>query len=312
MASDGMERWGNCEWGDGSWGDPCGARTYARPATSVGGIPVERVDLRGPDVYHMPSWKTMSDPQRIKVLRGIVLEYGRDPRVAEVANRVLTQAGVPARDYKRQAAVLLDWVQRNVAYRNEPGERLQSPEYTLRQRFGDCDDLAILLASLYETVRLPWRMVLSGTHKRTRQTVRWVEGTPFPEGVDWAHIYVCVGRPTFRPTRWSFAEPSLKGAKLGWDVVAARQRGEKIPVPELGAFGEAEATPTATDTGLTVTTQSAPKDFFQQLKALKGELVAELHWRRLAATVIIGGITTVATTYLIEVMMQRMRKKKKG
>jgi len=299
----GSEKWSGVSFSD------LGAPYYASPAKTVGGVPVRRVDLRGPEVYHIPNWKQMSDPKRIKTLRNIVLEYGRDPRVAEVANRALAQANVPARAYKQQAAVLLAWVHNNVRYINEPGERLQSPEYTLRQGFGDCDDLSILLGALYETVRLPWKFVLSGTNKKTGQTVRWIEGQPFPRNVGWAHIYVCVGRPTFRPTRWSFAEPSLKGAKLGWDVVQAKNRGERIPVPELGYLGAAEAPGTAvaivppTDPGF---------DLMDEMKRLKGELGEELHWRKLAVTVTVGAVVSIATTYLVEYMVQKMRGKKRG
>jgi hypothetical protein len=300
----GRERWGNVAWGD-MGASPSAGPNYAQPATSVGGVPVRQVDLRGPDVYHMPSWKTMSDPNRVKTLRNIVLEYGADPRVANVANAALARAGVPARDYKRQAAVLLKWVHDNVRYMNEPGERLQSPEYTMRMGYGDCDDLSILLASLYQSVRLPWRMVLSGVDKRTKQTVRWVEGTPFPRGIAWAHIYVMVGRPTFNPTRWSYAEPSLKGAKLGWDVVQARQRGEKIPVPELGHLGAADEVVDLTPGAGTVV------PFFDQLKGIKTQLTTELHWTRLIATVTIGAVVSVGTTYLVEYMTKKMRKGKK-
>lgn len=309
MSTYGASRWGNVYDGHGNAlgasRHAAPATQYAAPATSVGGVPVRQVDLRGPDVYHMPGWKNLSDPARVKALRKIVAEYGADPRIAEIANAALTRAGVPARAYKQQAAVLLKWVHDNVEYRNEPGERLQSPEYTIRMGFGDCDDLSILLAALYQTVRLEYRFVLSGTDKRTRKTIRWIEGQPFPKNVDWAHIYVCVGRPTFRPTRWSFAEPSLKGVKLGWDVVQARQRGQTIPVPELGdaaPAGLVSLAPDANGRGFNLT---------EEISKIKGELSTQLHWRRVLVTVTVGAVVSVGTTYLVESMMRYMRKGKK-
>tara|TARA_Y100000034_G_C6897183_1_gene413925 strand:+ start:142 stop:978 length:837 start_codon:yes stop_codon:yes gene_type:complete len=257
----------------------------------IGGLQAKKVRLKGPKTYHIPSWKWQSDPRRVAALRKIVLEYGRDPRVATTAVGALKAAKVEPREYKKQAAALLAFVQHNIYYVNEPGERLQSPEYTLRVGYGDCDDVSILLASLYESVRLPWRFVLSGTHKASGKTVRWVEGTTVPNGVKWAHIYVTVGRPTFRPTRWSFAEPSLKGAPLGWDVVFAKQRGEKIPVPELGALGvTVDLTPSGAE----------PTSMTEQFKLLKTELIEGLHWRKLIVRSIVGSVTTVITGLIVK------------
>ena len=96
----------------------------------------------------------------------------------------------------------------------------------------NCDDLAILLGALLECVRLPWRFVLSGVGK-DKQQVRWVEGEPLIRGVQWSHIYIAVGDKPFTPTSWTFAEPTLKGAPLGWDVVGARSQA----LPEMATAG---------------------------------------------------------------------------
>lgn len=257
-----------------------------RAGTHVGGLPAQQVQLPPPQLYHLPSWAWQNDAKRVAALRQIVAEYGRDPRVAALTVQILRASGAEPRDYKAQAAALLKWVQENVYYANEPGERLQSPEYTLRVGHGDCDDLAILLASMYETVRLPWKFVLSGT-TRAGKTVRWVEGTPVPPRVTWAHIYVCVGRPAFAPTQWAFAEPTLKGAPLGWDVVQARQRGQRIPVPELG------------DTTTFVEDSAQPESFADQLALLRDELAEELQWRRLIIGTVVGAITTLSAGFLV-------------
>jgi hypothetical protein len=50
---------------------------------------------------------------------------------------------------------LLTWVYNNITYRTDPSshgreEAYQSPEETLRARIGDCEDFAILYASLIE------------------------------------------------------------------------------------------------------------------------------------------------------------------
>jgi transglutaminase-like putative cysteine protease len=81
----------------------------------------------------------------------------------------------------------------------------------------NCDDLAVVLATMAESIRLPWRFVLAGKTRRG-DTVRWAEGTPQPRGVSFHHIYLHLGNQPFRPTQWFAAEPTVRGVPLGWDV----------------------------------------------------------------------------------------------
>lgn len=185
--------------------------------------------------FHLPQWDGWNDKSRIRFLRQAAEGYGRDPRLRElVINEVLRPAGVEGRDYKAQAAAILKWVQTRIMYVNEPGEQLQSPWYTLKVKFGDCDDMSLLLASMYQSVRLPWKYVLSG--RLGDKKVRWVEGDPIPSGARWAHIYVAVGWPPFIPQEWAWAEPTIKNAPLGFDTVDAG-RGKGDILPELRALG---------------------------------------------------------------------------
>jgi transglutaminase-like putative cysteine protease len=197
------------------------------------------IALDKPRVYHLSAWGSMGDQRRVAFLRQVAEQRGRDPRIRDLAARILAQAGVDQRQYEQQAAALLKWVQTNIAYINEPGEILQDPLITLERKYGDCDDLAILLASLFEAVRLQWRFVLSGAHPRTRQKARWVEGEPYPRGVVWAHIYVRVGWPPFGQVAvWRWAEPCVKGVPLGWDVTDHMARTGRTSMPELaGPYG---------------------------------------------------------------------------
>lgn len=122
----------------------------------------------------------------------------------------------------------------------------------------NCDDLSILLASMAESIALPWRFALGGhrkinpkrdrqlaplvavwertlrdpnmpaTHKQVaranlekaaNQRVRWIEGQPWPSGARFSHVYVMLGWPPFDPQRWAAAEPTVRGMALGQDVV---------------------------------------------------------------------------------------------
>ena len=258
--------------------------------------------LPEPKVTHLAGWGNMSDPARVAFLRSVAEPAGRDPRIRALAAQILAQAGVDQRQYERQADALLKWVQQNIAYLNEPGETLQDPGYTLRVKHGDCDDMAILLAALYESIRLPWKFVLAGTMPSTRQRVRWVEGQPFPRGAVMAHIYLAVGFPVFRPERWVFVEPTVKGAPLGHDVTApAEPVLSRTTLPELGAWGAtAGGLPPGVKAGVLVTAQSAGVDSTVEEEEALERFFTKKNLHRILVTGVTGAVATVVSALLIE------------
>ena len=166
-----------------------------------------------PKVYHFEKWHNLSEPQKLDVIKDIIESYGRDPRVATKCIQILRQANVAPRDYVRQAKVLLDWVQHKIYYVNEPGERLQSPMYTLKVGYGDCDDMVIVLCSFFEAIKLPWKLVLSGASKTGKK--RYIHGERFKRDAAYSHIYCMVGDRPFSPTKWFYCEPTIRGVPLG-------------------------------------------------------------------------------------------------
>jgi len=156
------------------------------------------------------------------IITRIAQMRGRDPRIATLAVKILKNAGVEPRDYVGQAKALLNYVQNDLYYINEPGERLSDPLRTLDVGYGDCDDLVIVLGALLESIRIPWRVVISGTDKRGKK-VRYHYGDKFPggekKGYIWSHIYMTIGDRPFSPQKWHYAETTVRGAPLGWDVV---------------------------------------------------------------------------------------------
>lgn len=203
-------------------------------------LPVKsnRIPLDGPKVHHIPSWGALGDGQRLHVIRQIAMQRARDPRITTLAIKIIKESGAQPREYEKQAAALLKWVQnpKNVYYVNEPGERLQDPLYTIKVKYGDCDDMALLLCCFFEAVKLEWKLVLSGRQRGTGAKKRHIEGGVMPPAVNWSHIYCMVGTPPFKPTRWYFCEPTLQSAPLGWDVID----GDHSMLPEMGGTGIAK------------------------------------------------------------------------
>lgn len=229
--------------------------------------PVNTVTLDTPKVYDLPAFDYYKDPRKLEIISKIAESEGRDPRLATLAVSIFRREGIQPRDYIGQARALLKYVQETIYYVNEPDERLQTPSYTLRVGYGDCDDCAILLYSLARSVRLPAKLVISGT--KNGKKVRYHQGdTHYPTGVHWAHIYLMIGDRPYGPPRWAYAEPTLRNAPLGWDVVT----GDSSMMPEMG-------TPTETAQMLA----ERPQSHHQQSSGMS--------WRDAAIAVAIGVVT---------------------
>jgi transglutaminase-like putative cysteine protease len=128
-------------------------------------------------------------------MRDLVLAAVREPAqaVRETALRII--AGNSG--YVDQARRLQAWVQSNIGYVNDPVtvELVQTPQYTLQHRAGDCDDQAVLLAAMLDATGHPARFVAVGDR-----------GTP-----PLSHVMV----QTLVGTQWLGAETIIR-QPLGW------------------------------------------------------------------------------------------------
>jgi len=248
------------------------------------GVKVNPVHFQPPKTYHIPSWDGLGDVGKLKVIRGIIESYGRDPRIATLCVQILKSCGIQPRQYREQAACLLKWVQDNIYYVNEPGERLQDPMYTIKVGMGDCDDLAIVLCSLFEAIRLPWRLVLSGKGSHGSM-VRYIEGDPYKKG-QYAHIYCCVGDKPFTPSEWIMCEPTMK-VPLGWDIVKAVSGDPEAAryLPELNLGSTASGIVAGNVSDVVSSAQSSTS--------------ADFH-KKIVEAVIIGTTTAVVTQLLLD------------
>lgn len=252
------------------------------------------VVLDPPRAFHLPTWGRLSDVQRIKFLRDVATRAGRDPRIRSLAFQILQSAGADQRQYEAQAAALHKWVQANMLYVNEPGEIIQDPLYTLDVKAGDCDDLALLLASMFEAINLPWKYVLST--QRGGKARRWVEGEPMREFGVWQHIYLQVGWPPFRPNTWAFVEPTVKTAPLGWDVVANANQGI-LPEMASRALGAAWG--------------SITRPLVRP--ASEGDATSgnRIDWQAVTASIVVSVLATVVGSIALDAVKAWRRKKRK-
>lgn len=92
----------------------------------------------------------------------IVRDWRHRPEVTETARSII--AGIAEKDHAAEMVALFEYVRDRIRYTMDSNavERLQTPDYTLRVRQGDCDDKSILLAALLESIGIPTRFVAVG------------------------------------------------------------------------------------------------------------------------------------------------------
>lgn len=93
----------------------------------------------------------------LKIMARLARQYKANPLVRQTAARAATSAGCDGRDDLCVAGALQRWTQQNITYLHDVMnvETLQTPDYTLQERYGDCDDQALLMASMLMSVDVP-------------------------------------------------------------------------------------------------------------------------------------------------------------
>ena len=130
----------------------------------------------------------------LKRMRQLVRDAVRDQhqQIRETALNIVGSAG-----FVDQVRRLQSFVQDSIRYIADPPdvELVQTPQYTLQQRAGDCDDQATLLASLLTAIGHPAQFVAVG-----------MQGQPL------SHVLV----QTLIGQKWVSAETIIK-KPLGWN-----------------------------------------------------------------------------------------------
>lgn len=98
------------------------------------------------------------------LMRALVRKGKKNPLIRQTAVE-LTQ-GMRQKDWYGEVKALHNFVRDNIRYLRDikSVETLHTPERILRNAQGDCDDKAILLASLLESIGHPTRFLAVGFH----------------------------------------------------------------------------------------------------------------------------------------------------
>jgi transglutaminase-like putative cysteine protease len=143
--------------------------------------------------------------------------------------------GVPARDDIALARLAQQYTQTRIKYFKEAPERWQSPLRTLVWGIGDCDDMAILIASWLRSFRIPVRLKFLRMTIPAGSVVREpgasMRKLDAPRKVSHVYAQALLGG------KWTTLE-AVKAYPLGFDPeVLAQQKGIAYTTETIGDGG---------------------------------------------------------------------------
>lgn len=98
----------------------------------------------------------------LQIMVSVVRKCKATVDMITLANSIVKSC--PAKDYTCEAAALQQYVQRTIRYTRDVNnvETIKFPAQTLQMGTGDCDDMAVLLATLAESVGFATRFAAVG------------------------------------------------------------------------------------------------------------------------------------------------------
>ena len=147
-----------------------------------------------------------------KIMARLAWEGKRNRFVRLKALEVVKKSGVKPHDWVNEAKAIMSWIQHNVPYFLDPKgvEYFQTPERTLIDRAGDCDDLAILYAAMMGSIGHRSAFILTdptvrGQISHAMGAVNFA-GRKTPYGNKW----VSVELTDFKPFGWIPPKSSMR------------------------------------------------------------------------------------------------------
>ena len=137
----------------------CETFDYDEQGRPLSGPPQMRIEKHPDGIRHTKS--------TIKTMAKLVRKAAHSYPVRSLAVRIT--ADVPSKQPALELAALYRWVRDNIRYRLDPVglEWVQTPERTLQEKAGDCDDITVLIAALAESIGYKTRFITVGpSHSR--------------------------------------------------------------------------------------------------------------------------------------------------
>jgi len=140
-----------------------------------------------------------------------------NPQIIALATQIVS--AVANRDASGEINAIYNWVKDNISFRNEDGERLQSPLVTMQLRAGDCDDHSMLIAALLRALghTVAFRTVAVGNNP------------------DYSHVYAVVQNK--RTGDWIPLDTTVASATPGWEVQGAQRSQTFTPMSGMRGSG---------------------------------------------------------------------------
>lgn len=159
--------------------------------------------------------------QTVEIMRGIANSRASHPLVRGLSLKILEQKGINSHDFLLEAKALAEFVQKEVRYvRDIYGvEQLHDPLYMIKEiqkgsAQGDCDDMALLLAS----------MLLSVGHAPYFAIVRYNNRVG-----PYNHIYVVCYEKNWRSSRKRLVmDTIIKDREIGFEVPHVSRKEIKV------------------------------------------------------------------------------------
>lgn len=126
-------------------------------------------------------------------------EYKFDPAIRALAEAIVS--AVPAKNVWAEVTAVRDWVANNIRYTGDIGdvEHIKTPVALLMDRYGDCDDMALLTGTLLKSIGYAVKYIATGA--------------TFPDEFD--HVFTA----TRIGNRWVNIETTAD-VPLGWQGAA--------------------------------------------------------------------------------------------
>jgi transglutaminase-like putative cysteine protease len=153
--------------------------------------------------YRMRRWKVGDGDSAIRktVMHMARLVFGPEGVQHPEVRIAAIEAARGSLKNVNEIEAVFQWVKKNIEFRGENAETLQSPVVTLRLRAGDCDDHSVLMGALLASLGYQVRF----------KTVATIPSNPRA----FSHVYVVVQDK--RSRQWVPVDTTVRMSTVGWE-----------------------------------------------------------------------------------------------